>query len=80
MATLHVRNIPDDLYARLRRRAEAASRSISAEVVTLLGDVLPPDQRRLAIRAALRRIERRRLARRPGGPSAVEMIREDRDR
>lgn len=38
MATLHVRNVPDELYARLRLRAEANGRSIGAEVVQLLDD------------------------------------------
>jgi hypothetical protein len=36
LATLHVRNVPEELYLRLRRRAESAQRSVSAEVVTLL--------------------------------------------
>jgi len=33
---LHMRNIPEDLYERLQRRAEAQLRSLSAEVITLL--------------------------------------------
>ena len=36
MATLHVRNVPDDLYERLRVQAEAEGRSIGAEAVQLL--------------------------------------------
>jgi hypothetical protein len=36
MATLHVRNVPDDLYEKLRRRADANGRSIGAETVVLL--------------------------------------------
>jgi plasmid stability protein len=40
MATLHVRNVPDDLYARLRDHAEANGRSIGAEAVQLLDDRL----------------------------------------
>jgi antitoxin FitA-like protein/ClpA/ClpB-like protein len=36
MATLHVRNVPDDLYERLRAQAEAEGRSIGAEAVQLL--------------------------------------------
>jgi plasmid stability protein len=36
MATLHVRNAPDALYDRLRLRAAAEHRSLSAEVIGLL--------------------------------------------
>jgi plasmid stability protein len=36
MATLHVRNVPDELYERLRDRATANGRSIGAEAVVLL--------------------------------------------
>lgn len=40
MATLHVRNVPDLLYERLRRQAEAENRSLSAEVIILLNRTL----------------------------------------
>ena len=36
MPTLHVRNVPDELYERIRRRARAQNRSISAKVIALL--------------------------------------------
>jgi len=36
MATLNVKNFPDDLYERLKRRAAAQRRSIAGEVVRLL--------------------------------------------
>ena len=36
MPTLTVRNVPDDLYARLQRRAQAHQRSLSAEAIALL--------------------------------------------
>lgn len=36
MATLHVRNVPDDLYELLRERAAADDRSIGAETIQLL--------------------------------------------
>ncbi|HEY4412839.1 MAG TPA: Clp protease N-terminal domain-containing protein [Gaiellaceae bacterium] len=58
MATLHVRNIPDDLYELLRERAAENDRSIGAETVQLLQEHLPATNtaRRLG-----------RLRRRPGG-------------
>ncbi len=36
MATLHVRNVPDELYERLRASAGAEGRSIGAEAIALL--------------------------------------------
>ena len=36
MATLHVRNVPDELYRKLQACAEAEHRSLSAEVIDLL--------------------------------------------
>jgi plasmid stability protein len=36
MATLHVRNVPDELYEQLRAAAEQDGRSIGAEAVALL--------------------------------------------
>jgi plasmid stability protein len=44
MATLHVRNVPDELYERLRANAAANERSIGAEVVFLLEEELSSDR------------------------------------
>ena len=40
MATLHVRNVPDELYEELRQLAEREGRSIGAEAVVLLRQAL----------------------------------------
>ncbi len=40
MATLHVRNVPDELYERLRDAAAAESRSIGAQAIALIRDGL----------------------------------------
>jgi Antitoxin FitA-like, ribbon-helix-helix/Clp amino terminal domain, pathogenicity island component len=40
MATLHVRNVPDELYELLRERAGANARSIGAETIQLLQERL----------------------------------------
>lgn len=40
MATLHVRNVPDDVYDRLREAAEAEGRSIGAQAIALIRDGL----------------------------------------
>ena len=82
MPTLHVRNVPEDLYERLRQRAAAAERSLSAEVVVLLQRALRHDAHEEA--KLFDRIERRRARteREHGGPfpSSVDLIREDRGR
>ena len=36
MATLQIKNVPDDLYAALRKQAKKNNRSIAAEVRALL--------------------------------------------
>jgi plasmid stability protein len=81
MPTLHVRDVPAELYEALRQRAEAEGRSLSAQVIKLLkvGVRLPPPPDD----AFWDRIERRRkeLERRYGQfPSSVDDIREDRER
>ncbi len=58
MATLHVRNVPDDLYERLRVQAEAEGRSIGAEAVHLLDQQLAGGGSRRGL-----------LRRRGGGPA-----------
>lgn len=61
MATLHVRNVPDDLYELLRERAAENNRSIGAETVQLLQEhFMVEDTGR-----AIRRLRRRRPG--PGG-------------
>lgn len=80
MATLHVRNVPDDIYQRLRKKAEASNRSLSAEVVVLLRDSL--ENRRPSQRELLDEIRRRRSFRPAdvGAPDSTRLLREDRDR
>jgi plasmid stability protein len=54
MATLHARNFPDDLYARLRAAAEEDGRSIGAEAAALLrGALVDREQRRQEMRRAM---------------------------
>ena len=58
MPTLNVRNVPDDLYARLQRRAQAHRRSLSAEVIVLLQWAL--DEAECTSETPLASIRRRR--------------------
>ena len=88
MATLYVRNLPDDLYAKLQELAASEHRSINAQVITLLEQALKTevqqieDQKRQDV---LKVLEESRQHRRVnpadfGLPDSTEMIREDRDR
>jgi len=60
MATLTLKNIPDELYERLRERAAAHRRSINGEMIHCLEQALLP--RRLAPEDRLQRIRALRPA------------------
>jgi len=53
MPTLHIRNVPDDLYERLQSLAQAKHRSLSAEVIRLLSQALEKEE--LPLSSVLRR-------------------------
>jgi len=79
VATLHVRNIPDDLYERLRLRAAARHRSLSAEIIDLLESTLGPRDRGAKMTEVLARLRASREALPPVPEGyAADLIREDR--
>lgn len=80
MPTLHVRNVPQELYERVQQRALEENRSISAEVISLLRSALEPVERPQA--RVLESIRRRRFYRPAdvGAPDSVALLREDRER
>jgi antitoxin FitA len=80
MAILHVRNVPERLYARLKQRAEAQRRSLSAEVITLLEWAVEEVER--APTATLSTIQQRRFFNpaKAGAPDSTELLRQDRER
>ena len=80
MPTLHVRSVPEDLYTRVQELARTSSRSLSAQVVTLLYEALEEEERRLQQGSALRSIRRRRFAPPEGTPASTDLLREDRGR
>jgi hypothetical protein len=83
MPTLHVENIPSDLYAALRKRAKTNQRSIAAEVRALLKENVPTARELKARHEFVRNILRLRAKQpksRGNFQSAEEMIREDRER
>jgi plasmid stability protein len=82
MATLYVENVPEELYESLRTRARSNRRSISAETLSLLEQVLPTAnvvRRRAAFYQRIQKFRSRTTIGRPG-PSAEELLREDRER
>ena len=77
MAAFHLRNIPDDLYTRLRVRAASDGRSVNSEILAILDRELskPSDEE------FMRRLDelRSRWTIPPGAPLPEDLIREDRD-
>ncbi|BDI17133.1 hypothetical protein ANSO36C_29350 [Nostoc cf. commune SO-36] len=88
MATLYVRNLPDDLYAKLQELAASEHRSINAQVITLLDQALKTeaqqaeDEKRKNVPKLLEeiRLRREQLPDDIEWPDSTAMIREDRDR
>ncbi|AVH62774.1 hypothetical protein CDG77_15475 [Nostoc sp. 'Peltigera membranacea cyanobiont' 213] len=88
MATLYVRNLPDDLYAKLQELAASEHRSINAQVITLLEQALKTEaqqteeERRKNVPKLLEeiRLRREKLPTDIEWPDSTAMIREDRDR
>jgi plasmid stability protein len=78
MATLHVRNVPPDLYDALRQRAQREGRSISAETIAILRRTLlvatDPEDLLAEIEAS-----KKRWSWPDDGPTPEEIIRRDRD-
>ena len=80
MPTLHVRSVPEDLYTRLQQLAQTSSRSLSAQVVTMLYEALEETEHRRQQGQALSAIRRRRFAPPVGAPTSTELLRQDRQR
>lgn len=82
MSTLHVRNVPQELYRRVRQAAERQNRSLSAVVVELLEEGVEQQSLRTRQRRLMSVIRRRRRRSKPGpdASDSVRLIREDRRR
>jgi plasmid stability protein len=80
MPTLHVRNVPEPIYDRLRQRAQERQRSISAEVIRLLDIALEESDNDQA--QILERINRRRFFNpaAANAPDSTTLLRQDRER
>ena len=80
MAILHVRNVPEELYARLQRRAEIQRRSLSSEVITLLEWAVEEAERTSEATLASIRQRRHFNPSAAGAPDSTSLLRQDRDR
>ena len=78
MATLYVRNVPQDLYRRLRARARHNGRSINAESLEILAAATARGQRETPITDRLREIARE-INLPADAPKPEDLIRADRD-
>jgi plasmid stability protein len=82
MATLHVRNVPDKLYKRIYKLAEAENRSVTAEVIRLLSQGVQAREARRGVADVIDRIRRRaqKVELPRSWTDSAELIREDRSR
>jgi plasmid stability protein len=83
MATLQIRDLPDELYRTLRRAAEAERRSLTQEAVVALERGLRAQAPAEARDRRRRLLEEARLSPvplPPDAPSPDAVVREDRDR
>ncbi len=80
MPILHVRNVPEDLYERIRRLAQEQNRSISAQVVYLLERAVLDNARVQG--QVLQNIRRRRFYRPDqfNAPDSLSLLSQDRGR
>jgi plasmid stability protein len=80
VATLYVRNVPEELYAQLQSRAKREGRSVTAEAIVLLRRALSAEtasQREILARIAGHSRFDPAAA---GAPGSTDLLREDRAR
>ncbi len=80
MATLHVRNISDELYAQLQELAVSENLSLSAAISQLLSQAVEEEKLRLTRKPVLTKMRRRRFTPPAHFPGSLILLREDRER
>lgn len=80
MAILYVRNVPEDLYDRLKQRAKAQRRSLSAEVISLLEWALQEAERSTLSTLSNIRVRRSFRSTAAGAPDSTTLLRQGRQR
>lgn len=82
MPTLYVRNFPEDLQERVKKRAKSRRRTFGAELAQLVDQALENEEIRSRRLQALEEADRLR-ERNPqpeGAKSTLDLLREDRER
>ena len=80
MATIHVRNVPETVYVRIRSLARAEGRSMNAQVIRLLTTVARDVSITLSVKEALDEARQIRHSRHAGRrePSGLTLLHEGR--
>lgn len=76
MATLYVREIPNELYQDAQQIAQAQGRSLSAYVLMVLAQAVAEEQKRRSRAQTLANIRRRRRALPASAPDSVAVLRQ----
>lgn len=80
MPNLLIRDMPEEVYERLKQRANADRRSIPAEAIHLLTDAITQDENRQKHRQAMASIIERTNYKQTTGVDSLQMLHEDRGR
>ena len=82
MATLYVRDFPDEIYDRIKEYAADNRRSLSSQVIILMNEALAQKDILESRKQALDRIAQRRRSQsnQSTGIDSLALLREDRDR
>jgi hypothetical protein len=89
MAVLHLENVPDELMRQIEQLAERERQTPAAKAVSLLQEAVGRNRAAdtgdraggaRTVKEILESIARNRFRPDPGGPTVVEMLREDRER
>ena len=81
MASLQIRDMPEDLYDSLKSKAEKDHRSLAQQAIILLTEALNGGGRDSSRRiAALKKIRSNKVVTRSKDISIVKLIQEDRER
>lgn len=80
MPTLHVRNVPEDLYKRIQSLAQIRKRSLHDQVIAMLYGAAQEEDNRDQQARTLVSIRRQRFIPPAGGSSSLELLGEDRRR
>jgi plasmid stability protein len=75
MATLYVRDIPDEMYQTAQAIAAERQVSLNAYITSLLQEAISREQARTATKNALQGLRHRRRKLPPKAPDAVELVR-----